>query len=722
MQYFRYHCTMKYIFALLLLIAYHTDTFAQQHKIDSLQKCLPTAKLSEKATIHLQIGQAFNPIHIDSALVHLQKAEKLATQYSSKEVLGEIYGTLGRFYADKQDLVTASTYYEKAIAIFQYSTNQKLYARYCYNLGIAYAMQGKYTQSLQLFQIALDKRRALKDPLGEAQILVGIALVHRSQNNLENALSYYQKAGEIAENIADNLLKGQVLHGMGFCYYTLKDYAQALVYYEKSTVLFQENGRLNSVGTTLLTMGYAFNELKNKDKALEYYQKSIAIFEKIKDNHSLTNPLVAIARLHYDRRNLEESYNYIKRALQLAQENSLPAEAREAYGLLFEITKKQGKYQESLAYLEKHLAVRDSLLNIDKIREFANLETKFQVKGKQGEIDLLAKDKLLLDKENGIVKVEKESQRLYALAERETNRRKADSLTNLAQKAQLKEQKIEAEAKTKQALQNQTVAQQRNALYILAITIGLGTLILLLIARSRQAQQKTNRLLQTKNTQIQQLNQWKDKIFATIAHDLRSPLTAMQGVSMQIDAYIDKDKLDKVKQIGTAVEKNTATVTAILDNLLHWAMLQTQQITLVPQNIYLHNFVQTLTVGKSQIQNLVPTDWVVHTDETALAVILRNFLSNALKFTPTDGHILVTADRQASTIVIAVTNTSEGIAPEKLETLFAQKVASQDGLQGEKGKGMGLMLCQAFAEKMNAELTVQNNEGQTTTFSVRLPI
>jgi two-component system, sensor histidine kinase and response regulator len=149
-----------------------------------------------------------------------------------------------------------------------------------------------------------------------------------------------------------------------------------------------------------------------------------------------------------------------------------------------------------------------------------------------------------VDKENNLIKVEKESQRLFALAERETNSRKADSLTNLAQKAQLEEQKTEAEAKTQQAIKDKTVAQQQNLLYILAIAIVLGTIILGLIARSRQIQKKANRTLQTQNVEIQQqkeeiqvqseslhqLNQWKDKIFAVIAHGLRSPLMAMQGV------------------------------------------------------------------------------------------------------------------------------------------------------------------------------------------------
>ncbi len=712
---------MKYIFTLLLLLAYHIHTFAQQHKIDSLQKYLPTAKLSEKALIHINISWAFEPVHLDSALIHLKKAEKLGIQYNSKEVLGKIYADIGGFYYYvKNDFAKASTYYEKATVIFQDSPNQKLYARYCHQLGISYWGEGKYVQALQIFQVALDKKKMLKDTEGEVMILSNIAQLYTLQNNTTNTISYYKEAEKAMKNIDNFSLKGDVLQGLGFCYYQSKDYTQALIYYNKSMVLFEKTENYNKICSVYLNMGYIFSELKDKDQALFYYLKTIEMVEKIKNNTMLISPLIAAARLYYDKKNLDEAHTYAKRALQLSKENSYYSEAREAYGLLFEITKKQGKYQESLAHFEKYVAIKDSLVNIDKVREFANLETKFQVKGKEHEIDVLTKDKLLLDKENTIVKSEKESQRLYALAERETNRRKADSLTNLAQKAQLKEQKTEAEAKTKQALQNQTLAQQRNVLYILAITIGLGTLIVVLIARSRQVQQKTNRLLLTKNTEIQQLNQWKDKIFATIAHDLRSPLTAMQGVGKQIDAYIDKDKLDKVKQIGTAVEKNTGIVTAILDNLLHWAMLQTQQITLVPQNIYLHNFVQTLAVGKVQIQNLVPVDCIIHIDETALAVILRNFLSNALKFTPTEGHILVTAERQASTVLIAVTNTSEGIEPEKLETLFSQKVASQDGLRGEKGKGMGLMLSQAFAEKMNGQLTASSTVGKETTFTLIL--
>ena len=162
---------MKYILPLLLLIAYHTNTFAQQHKIDSLKQVLITAKLSEKAAIYLRIGRAFYSLKSDSAFVYLQKAEKLATQYDSKEILGQVYGALGSVYHfDKKDAIQATAYYEKAVAIFQYSTNQRLYSNYCYNLGIVYAIQGKNTQALQQYQIALDKKRALKDPLAEAFI------------------------------------------------------------------------------------------------------------------------------------------------------------------------------------------------------------------------------------------------------------------------------------------------------------------------------------------------------------------------------------------------------------------------------------------------------------------------------------------------------------------------------------------------------------------------
>lgn len=291
-----------------------------------------------------------------------------------------------------------------------------------------------------------------------------------------------------------------------------------------------------------------------------------------------------------------------------------------------------------------------------------------------------------------------------------------------------------------QSLQKQKDAERWILYLVVLVTVSVIALAFVLFRHNRR-QAKTNALLQEQqeelNTQkdfleiqaqaLDTANKTKDQLFAIIAHDLRSPMVAFQTLNKQIQHLVRKNQPEKLQELGQKIENASGNLNALLNNLLQWAVVQKQAVRLHPENIRLHEAVaHSLShfewIAENQqvrLENWVGENVVLCTDYQALQTILRNLLSNALKFTPEAGKITVAFSEQGRQGVISVTDTGVGIASEKLAHLFDNlHLQSEAGVRGEKGVGIGLQLCYELAQQIGANLTCESEVGKGTTFRV----
>ncbi len=225
-------------------------------------------------------------------------------------------------------------------------------------------------------------------------------------------------------------------------------------------------------------------------------------------------------------------------------------------------------------------------------------------------------------------------------------------------------------------------------------------------------------------------NSVKDKLFALVAHDLRSPLISLGGLSNKVNYLIQRNRPAEIVELGDTIEQAVTSVHKLLDNLLAWAMVQGGKFPNSPTEVkvgpiieevaLLHSF-SAETKGIEVNYSIGETEMTAFCDANALRTIIRNLLDNAIKYTPTGGRIDVAAHEEGGIIVIKLTNTGEGIDEETLKYLFT--LTGKKGLEGtkkEKGIGLGLSLCKELVGMNHGHITAESTPGEYTAFKVTL--
>ncbi len=230
---------------------------------------------------------------------------------------------------------------------------------------------------------------------------------------------------------------------------------------------------------------------------------------------------------------------------------------------------------------------------------------------------------------------------------------------------------------------------------------------------------------------LQELNATKDKLFSIIAHDLRSPFNAILGFSELLinnTKDIEVDKSEKYLGIINSSAKNTLI---LLDNLLKWAKSQTGQFIYKPEKINLSAIVREILEISNSIAklknislNYIQTDDIeVHADVNMLKTILRNLISNAIKYTHSNGEIAISAVQNQNNIEITVSDNGIGMSEETRNKLFKiDTVITTSGTADEKGSGLGLILCKEFMDKLGGKIWVESELGKGSDFKFTLPL
>ena len=239
-----------------------------------------------------------------------------------------------------------------------------------------------------------------------------------------------------------------------------------------------------------------------------------------------------------------------------------------------------------------------------------------------------------------------------------------------------------------------------------------------------------NTELDEKNAQLEEVNASKDRFFSIISHDLRSPFVGLLGLTQLISEEFENYSREKIHSIITKLYKSTENLYALIENLLTWSRLQRGMIECQPQPIIMRTAVQrTMAVLTSnaeqkaiELRNVIAPEAVGYMDMKMLDTVLRNLISNALKFTRSNGSITVSAEEHDGMLTIAVADTGIGLGPEHVPKLFQiDSKFTRTGTANERGTGLGLILCKEFVERNGGTIRVESEEGVGTTFFFTAP-
>ena len=239
------------------------------------------------------------------------------------------------------------------------------------------------------------------------------------------------------------------------------------------------------------------------------------------------------------------------------------------------------------------------------------------------------------------------------------------------------------------------------------------------------------RLIEKKNAELSATLNNRDKMYSVIAHDLRSP---MASIRMVLNLLVQSVTVESVGAETYALldqaNRESEEVHDLLDNLLKWTKSQTGRLNVVMQDLDLNDIIpgvvdifEMIAQTKHIKLNLQQPGeaLVVQADNDMLKTVVRNFMSNAIKFSPDGSSIDIAMVKEGDFAKVSVTDHGVGIAANRLATIF-HKGDTTYGTGGEEGSGLGLLLCQDFATKIGGECMVESVEGQGSTFSVLIPL
>ncbi|WP_290797077.1 PAS domain-containing sensor histidine kinase [Halomonas sp.] len=255
----------------------------------------------------------------------------------------------------------------------------------------------------------------------------------------------------------------------------------------------------------------------------------------------------------------------------------------------------------------------------------------------------------------------------------------------------------------------------------------------ILNVRDITERKRTEEALTASQESLKELNAAKDRFFSIIGHDLKGPFNHILGFSNVILNQIQNGDLAGTDRYARIIRDSSAQALELLTNLLEWSLSQTGSITFEPEKVSLlplvneviHFFSDPAELKSVRIKRNIPADLFIEADKGMLKTILRNLISNGIKFTPSGGQVLIDVDKHKDGLIVCVSDTGIGLKDEEMDTLFSLgNRYSRPGTDNESGTGLGLLLCKEFVEMHGGGIWAKSNpEGGTTfCFTIKQPV
>ncbi|MEP0368786.1 MAG: ATP-binding protein [Cyclobacteriaceae bacterium] len=519
------------------------------------------------------------------------------------------------------------------------------------------------------------------------------------------------------------------LNDVAFVYWNNNHYQEAADYYEKSLKLNEQVSNENGIAMINNNLGMLYADLEKYEQSLDHFTKTLAARRSSKEPVGVISALINMSVVLNNLSRYEESVELLLEALDIARELYDKYQMRSVYGMLSETYEKMGKVDKSLQYFDLYKTFheeiqRETVKTISKELEQEKIEKQIaEAEKAKKENELLKKEIEIYKKEQEIHVKDSLNQELYAhLTKNEI------ALKLLENENRLSEMEVAAREQENERL----MMDRRNLFMVLGIIIIsiiiISALVLINQKRSRRyaaSLREKNQSIEEQRLALVEANSVKDRIFSIIAHDLRSPISSLQGFFFVLDEFEVDEEL---KVALSNVEAQLTSSATLLDNLLVWSKSQIQNAEPVLEPVDVHALVEEsfrlLTVQAVKkgitLENHVSTDMRLESDINMLNIVIRNLIQNAIKFTPIDGKVSVGFKEEEGHQLIQVADTGVGMDQDKVAKLFDIRTnRTTEGTSQEKGSGLGLVLCKELIEKVNGLIEVSSKPGTGSVFTLK---
>lgn len=616
---------------------------------------------------------------------YIDSIESLLTQKMDDETRLDNFFKLAKSYRNLNAYIGLD-YIDSSLKLANKTANLRLKAEIINEAGVLYRKLDLYTEALDQHQKALIEFQALNDSMGMAYCYANIGNVFLSIGQLDEALEYNLKSLNIKKYLGDQLQIAYSNRTTAIAYQALKEYDSAIVYFNKALEIYESSGDEYDLANIYYHLGNVIIESgKDYQLALSYFDLALNLYYQLKNYYGTSVAKYQVGKGYLKAGEIDKALVFFNEALSIAKKAKTPNVMMDIYLELTELNVQKANFREALIYNQKYSKIRDSLYSESFSKNMAEMQAKSK---RDAEFVKLKEENIMMKKE-----VQLKSAFLITL--------------------------------------------------ILGIVFALGMLLVLfwrywekkqsnqLLEKENLIRKANERKLLESERKLTEANATKDKFFSIISHDLKGPFGAMKGLIEMLEMNYDSFDESEKHEIIAAIGKASNSTYTLLEDLLTWSQAQRGTMDFNPVRTDLAKnckntieFILPLALKKQiSIVNNVAEGNMVKADINMLTTIIRNILSNAVKFTPNGGEIKLSAKKiNGSIMEISIADTGVGINEKQLQKIFKidEKYKTQ-GTNDESGTGLGLVICKEFVEKHQGELKVFSEEGKGSTFTFTMP-
>lgn len=661
-----------------------------------------------------------------------QETIKILKQVIEKSSEGEYWDikakalkTMGIVQYREQNFRQSQEYYEQALVLYKELSDQEGIASVLNNIGLIYERQGDFSKALEKYNESAKIFGELTDGrIKQTIALSNIGNVYYTLGRFDKALEFLSQALNNSEELKDSSGIAPSYNNIGNIYLTLKDWKTAIEYYKNAELIHLRLKENDKIATVYNNLGEAYLGLNNIPEALKYNQLSLEIANKSNDTESVIASLINISEIYTNTGDYDQAMKNYKEAQRLSNIKPDPFQQSSVLQGMGDLNLKQGDYDAAIIAYKGALAlIEKSGSDLLMQNIYSGLSNAWEAKGDfQRAFQYLKKHQDITDsiysKENlnrfNMVRVSFELER----TERDNQLLRQQNLYS------------------KLALSRQQII--RNLLIVISAIILVSLAFLFLLYHSKK---KKNELLALRNHQISQqkeeldklyteqykLNETKAKFFSIVAHDLKSPFQSLLGfselLSMEYDQFTDEQRLDAIKNMYQV----TSDTYKLIENLLEWGRIQTGNANPVLKHFNLLDLVESITPlftipmrNKSLTLKVdIPPIVIAYADYNMMSAVLRNLLSNSVKFSNTGGVIEIKGFTTNDAAKLTIRDNGIGMTQDVVDRLFTfDPKVRRVGTKGETGTGMGLGLCMEFMLLNHGMIKVHSIPGEGSSFTM----
>lgn len=702
----------------VLLSAGQENEFIEE--ADSMKRVIVNSQGNEKVDQLIILASYYLSRSPDQVIQYAKEAYQIAKEQDYEEGEAEALNRVGSGFYLKSVYDSALIYYNKSLFVSQKIEYKEGIAKAYSNIGLIYDCLGTYNKALDNHLKSLDIETELGNKEGIAGSLNNIGNIYYFIENYDKALEYFQKALEINLAIKNDYGVAQNYNNIGIIYQIKNEYDNAITYFHSALAFNKKLNNPIDLAACYNNLGNVYMDMKEVDAALHNYLQSLKISEEYDDIWSQANTYRNIGGIYIDKKQYNKAEENLLKSLEFAKQISAKDLISNTYKSLADLYARQNDYKQAFDFHEKYTEINDSLFSRETSVSIKNLEIGYELQKKDKEIELLQKN----DEINTL-----------------KNQRKT-----------------------------------RTIYLTLALLLVIIVLLLFIMYRYR-TKSKTNKLLEGKNKEINNMNNQlkdfnekleqkvsertkdlKDEIkerekidvelkkalknaedanylknafLTNMSHEIRTPLNGIIGFSSLLETELSLMENQELYEYASGIQQSGERLLHLLNNIIDISRIEANDMDITVNPCVVNEIIK----NTAELYSFKANDKGIKfnyklnetpkalADEIKLTKILSDVIDNAIKYTE-KGFINVVSefDEKNNKINIIVKDTGIGIDKSYLEHIFeAFRQESLGYSRTYQGAGLGLPLAKRILDLMQGEIKVDSMKGSGTIVTLVLP-